>query len=103
AGRRWPHHQYHLGTRGLADARQHGLLSLAKGGMRMLTRTADLELGSHKILVVGVGPGAVATPINLSTMTDPAKLARLYRSGACPARRKLQTLSPSLPEKARVI
>src|SRR6478672_7647261 len=78
---------------------------LAKGGMRMLTRTAGLELASHKILVVGVGPGAVATPINLSTMTDPAKLARLvlYRSGAWPARRRLQTLSPSLPEKARVI
>jgi glucose 1-dehydrogenase len=50
---------------------------LAKGGIRMLTRTAGLELASHKILVVGVGPGAVATPINLSTMTDPAKLAQL--------------------------
>jgi glucose 1-dehydrogenase len=50
---------------------------LAKGGMRMLTRTAGVELASHKILVVGVGPGAVATPINLSTMTDPAKLAQL--------------------------
>jgi glucose 1-dehydrogenase len=50
---------------------------LAKGGMRMLTRTAGLELASHNILVVGVGPGAVATPINLSTMNDPAKLAQL--------------------------
>jgi glucose 1-dehydrogenase len=50
---------------------------LAKGGMRMLTRTAGLELARHNILVVGVGPGAVATPINLSTMQDPAKLAQL--------------------------
>src|SRR6266513_5433604 len=50
---------------------------LAKGGMRMLTRTAGLELAKHNILVVGVGPGAVATPINLSTMDDPAKLAQL--------------------------
>jgi glucose 1-dehydrogenase len=50
---------------------------LAKGGMRMLTRTAGVELAPHNILVVGVGPGAVATPINLSTMDDPAKLARL--------------------------
>ena len=50
---------------------------LAKGGMRMLTRTAGVELAPHNILVVGVGPGAVATPINLSTMKDPAKLARL--------------------------
>src|SRR5664279_1466010 len=45
---------------------------LAKGGMRMLTRTAGLELAAHNILVVGVGPGAIATPINLSTMKDPA-------------------------------
>jgi glucose 1-dehydrogenase len=50
---------------------------LAKGGMRMLTRTAGVELARHNILVVGVGPGAVATPINLSTMQDPAKLAQL--------------------------
>ncbi len=50
---------------------------LAKGGMRMLTRTAGVELAPHNILVVGVGPGAVATPINLSTIKDPAKLARL--------------------------
>src|SRR5207253_8027181 len=50
---------------------------LAKGGMRMLTRTAGLELAKHNILVVGVGPGAVATPINLSTMNDPAKMAQL--------------------------
>jgi glucose 1-dehydrogenase len=50
---------------------------LSKGGMRMLTRTAGVELAKYNILVVGVGPGAVATPINLSTMDDPAKLARL--------------------------
>jgi glucose 1-dehydrogenase len=50
---------------------------LAKGGMRMLTRTAGLELARHNILIVGVGPGAVATPINFSTMNDPAQLARL--------------------------
>ena len=45
---------------------------LSKGGMRMLTRTAGVELAPHNILVVGVGPGAVATPINLVTMKDPA-------------------------------
>jgi glucose 1-dehydrogenase len=50
---------------------------LAKGGMRMLTRTAGVELAPDNILVVGVGPGAVATPINLSTMNDPAKLKKL--------------------------
>ena len=30
---------------------------LSKGGMRMLTRTAGVELAPHNILVVGVGPG----------------------------------------------
>jgi glucose 1-dehydrogenase len=45
--------------------------------MRMLTRTAGVELAAHGIRVVGVGPGAVATPINLSTMQDPALLAKL--------------------------
>jgi glucose 1-dehydrogenase len=50
---------------------------LAKGGMRMLTRTAGVELAPHGVLVVGVGPGAVATPINTTTMKDPAMLAKL--------------------------
>jgi glucose 1-dehydrogenase len=50
---------------------------LSKGGMRMLTRTAGVELAPHGIRVVGVGPGAVATPINLSTMNDPALMKKL--------------------------
>lgn len=50
---------------------------LSKGGMRMLTRTAGLELAKHNILVTAVGPGAVATPINLSTMKDPTLLKEL--------------------------
>jgi glucose 1-dehydrogenase len=50
---------------------------LSKGGMRMLTRTAGLELAPHNICVVGVGPGAVDTPINAQTVADPAALAKL--------------------------
>ena len=50
---------------------------LAKGGVRMLTRTAALELAPHGITMVNVGPGAVATPINDSTMNDPELLAKL--------------------------
>ena len=50
---------------------------LSKGGMRMLTRTAGVELASRNILVVGVGPGAIATPINVSTIGDPALLKKL--------------------------
>lgn len=53
---------------------------LSKGGMRMLTRTAGVELAPHNILVVGVGPGAVATPINLATMKDPGLLKKLDSS-----------------------
>jgi glucose 1-dehydrogenase len=45
--------------------------------MRMLTRTAAVEFAPHNILVVGVAPGAVATPINLSTMTDPVLMQKL--------------------------
>jgi glucose 1-dehydrogenase len=50
---------------------------LSKGGMRMLTRNAGVELAPHGITVVGVGPGAVATPINLETMQDPQLMAQL--------------------------
>jgi glucose 1-dehydrogenase len=50
---------------------------LSKGGMRMLTRTAGVELAPHNITVVGVGPGAVDTPINKETEADPAKIKTL--------------------------
>lgn len=50
---------------------------LSKGGMRMLTRTAALELAKYNILITAVGPGAVATPINTSTMQNPALLQKL--------------------------
>ncbi|MFV0341082.1 MAG: SDR family NAD(P)-dependent oxidoreductase [Parachlamydiaceae bacterium] len=50
---------------------------LSKGGMRMLTRTAALELAEHNILITAVGPGAVATAINTSTMKDPSLLKKL--------------------------
>jgi glucose 1-dehydrogenase len=52
----------------------------SKGGVRMLTRTAGVELASKGITVVGVGPGAVATPINQQTIADPAKLAALDKA-----------------------
>ena len=50
---------------------------LSKGGMRMLTRTAGVELAPHSITVVGVGPGAVDTPINKETEADPEKMKTL--------------------------
>ncbi|MEO9236512.1 MAG: glucose 1-dehydrogenase [Jatrophihabitantaceae bacterium] len=50
---------------------------VSKGGIRMLTRTAGVELGAHHIRVVNIAPGAVATPINASTEADPAKMKAL--------------------------
>ncbi|MGH3448291.1 MAG: glucose 1-dehydrogenase [Nocardioidaceae bacterium] len=61
---------------------------LAKGGMRMLARSAGVELGPHGIRVVNVGPGAVATPINQSTLEDPEKLEKL--NNAIPVGRMAQ-------------
>lgn len=53
---------------------------LSKGGVRMLTRTAGVELAPYNILVVGVAPGAVATPINQATMKDPILMQKLDAS-----------------------
>ena len=53
---------------------------VSKGGIRMLTRTAGVELGEHDIRVVNIAPGAVSTPINASTESDPGKLKALDRA-----------------------
>lgn len=50
---------------------------VSKGGMRMLTRTAAVELASHNIRVAAVAPGAVATPINTPTLKDPEMVKKL--------------------------
>jgi len=50
---------------------------VSKGGIRMLTRTAGVELGPRGIRVINVAPGAVSTPINASTESDPAKMRAL--------------------------
>jgi glucose 1-dehydrogenase len=49
----------------------------AKGGIRMLTRTAGDELAPRGITVVNVGPGAVATPIDAEMLADPKQKAKL--------------------------
>ena len=49
----------------------------------MLTRTAGVELAPHNILVVGVGPGAVATPINL---VDDGRIRPRWRNSTPPYR-----------------
>lgn len=51
----------------------------SKGGLRMLCRTLALELAKYNINVVNVAPGAINTPINERTMSDPEKVLALKR------------------------
>jgi glucose 1-dehydrogenase len=51
----------------------------AKGGLRMMMRNAALELAPYRIRVNNVAPGAIATPINAKTLSDPDKVATLQR------------------------
>jgi len=50
---------------------------LAKGAIRMLARSAGVELAHHDITVVNVGPGAVNTPIDAKTLANPQEKERL--------------------------
>ena len=51
----------------------------AKGGLRMLCRDLALELAPHGINIVNVAPGAIDTPINKRTLSDPEKKLALNR------------------------
>jgi glucose 1-dehydrogenase len=62
---------------------------VSKGGIRMLTRTAGVELGEQDIRVVNIAPGAVATPINAATEADPTKMKAL--NAAIPLGRMAQS------------
>jgi len=50
---------------------------VSKGGVKMLTRTAGVELGSLGIRFVNIAPGAVSTPINAVTEMDPELVKQL--------------------------
>jgi glucose 1-dehydrogenase len=51
----------------------------SKGGLRMLCRDLALELAPYGINVVNVAPGAINTPINERTLSDPEKKLALKR------------------------
>ena len=50
---------------------------VAKGGVRMLTRTAGVELAPHGITVVGVAPGRSTRRSTRSPSSDPVAKAKL--------------------------
>src|SRR5919199_1236102 len=58
---------------------------VSKGGMRMLARTAGVELGQHGTRMVNVAPGARDTPINAQTTSNKELLGKL--TDAIPLRR----------------
>lgn len=51
----------------------------AKGGIRMLTRTACLELAPYNITINNIAPGAINTPIDADVEADPEKMAALLK------------------------
>ena len=55
---------------------------LSKGGVRMLTRTAGVELAPHGITMVNIGVG----PANAKTITDHLAVLRRCCRGGCELR-----------------
>ncbi len=51
----------------------------AKGGLRMLCRDLAIELAPYGINIVNVAPGAIETPINKRTLSNPEKKLALMR------------------------
>ena len=52
----------------------HTSYCASKGGVRMLTKSAAVELGPHGIRVCAIGPGVAETPLTDSLLADPAAL-----------------------------
>jgi len=55
----------------------HVNYATSKGGISMFMKSIAQELAPHKIRVVGIGPGAIQTPINTSAWDTPEALAKL--------------------------
>jgi glucose 1-dehydrogenase len=55
----------------------HVNYATSKGGIMMLMKSMAQELAPHKIRVVGIGPGAIQTPINKSAWDTPDALEKL--------------------------
>ena len=55
----------------------HVNYATSKGGISMFMKSIAQELAPHKIRVVGIGPGAIQTPINKSAWDTPEALDKL--------------------------
>ncbi|HEY4323359.1 MAG TPA: SDR family oxidoreductase [Mucilaginibacter sp.] len=55
----------------------HVNYATSKGGVSMFMKTIAQELAPHKIRVVGIGPGAIQTPINKGAWSTPEALTKL--------------------------
>lgn len=55
----------------------HVNYATSKGGISMFMKSIAQELAPHKIRVVGIGPGAIQTPINKSAWDTPNALNKL--------------------------
>lgn len=55
----------------------HVNYAASKGGIMMFMKSIAQELAPHKIRVVGIGPGAIQTPINRSAWETPEALQKL--------------------------
>jgi glucose 1-dehydrogenase len=55
----------------------HVNYAASKGGISMFMKSIAQELAPHKIRVVGIGPGAIQTPINKSAWDTPEALTKL--------------------------
>ena len=52
----------------------HTSYCASKGGVRMLTKAAAVELAPHKIRVCAIGPGVAETPLTESLLENPGAL-----------------------------
>jgi glucose 1-dehydrogenase len=55
----------------------HVNYATSKGGINMFMKSIAQELAPHKIRVVGIGPGAIQTPINKEAWETPEALNKL--------------------------
>lgn len=51
----------------------------SKGGLRLVTRTLAFELAPTGVRINSIGPGMIATPMTMGTLTDDARAAEAMR------------------------